>query len=80
MPTEEKQQAIHQQTDTDQQYLLFAFFIMRLPFPFLAVTVRDPAMIGAVPGPIMSRCTSKQCHQGYTQDAQPLTMVVERFL
>ena len=78
MPTEEKRQAIHQQTDTDQQYLLFAFFMMRLPFPFLAVTVRDPAMIGAVPGLIMSRCTSKQCHQGRTQNAQP-PVLVERF-
>ena len=28
MPTEEKRQAIHQQKDTDQQYLLFAFFMM----------------------------------------------------
>ena len=28
MPTEEKGQAIHQQKDTDQQYLLFAFFMM----------------------------------------------------
>ena len=28
MPTEEKRQTIHQQTDTDQQYLLFAFFMM----------------------------------------------------
>ena len=27
-PTEEKRQAIHQQKDTDQQYLLFAFFMM----------------------------------------------------
>lgn len=26
MPTEEKRQAIHQQTDTDQQYLLFRIF------------------------------------------------------
>lgn len=78
MPTEEKRQAIHQQTDTDQQYFLFAFFMMRLPFPFLAVTVRDPAMIGAVSGFIMSRCTSKQCHQGCTQNAQP-PVLVERF-
>ena len=28
MPTEEKRQTIHQQTDTDQQYLLFVFFMM----------------------------------------------------
>ena len=28
MPTEEKRQTIHQQTDTDQQYLLFAFCMM----------------------------------------------------
>lgn len=28
MPTEGKRQTIHQQTDTDQQYPLFAFFMM----------------------------------------------------
>lgn len=46
---------------------------------YAGIQGRDPVIIGAVSDFAMSRCTSKQCHQGCTQDAQPLMMVVERF-
>lgn len=45
---------------------------------YAGIQGRDPVIIGAVPGLIMSRCTSKQCHQGRTQNAQP-PVLVERF-